>query len=261
MTNSFLEAWKTEMPKLLSRELPAPVLLTPATALPEAPLWLALDIHGARVSGSLTVLTAASGKGDCAGQDAGRGLHALLTEAKLVPAGETDTSGDEEIWSGLLVDAATSAARVAGLGEVTVTARPAAVRGGLPLAAFELRMGPVAVAMAFADEVARTPETQAVAADGHAAGTAPRSLDLLLDVELEASLRFGSREMPLGELMELGPGDVIELERLVSEPVDLIVGDKIVARGDVVLVNGSFGLRVGEVAEPKLCLESIRCLF
>lgn len=86
-------------------------------------------------------------------------------------------------------------------------------------------------------------------------------VELLLDVELEATLRFGCREMPLGELLELGPGDVVQLDRAVSDPVDLIVGDKIVARGDVVLVNGNFGLRVTEVAAPRRRLESIRCLF
>ena len=86
-------------------------------------------------------------------------------------------------------------------------------------------------------------------------------LELLLDVELEASLRFGCREMPLGEILDLGPGDVVQLDRHVADPVDLIVGDKIVARGEVVLVNGNFGLRVTEVAAPRKRLESIRCLF
>jgi flagellar motor switch protein FliN/FliY len=86
-------------------------------------------------------------------------------------------------------------------------------------------------------------------------------IELLLDVELEAALRFGCREMPLGEILELGPGDVVQLDRHVSDPVDLIVGDKIVARGDVVLVNGNFGLRITEVAAPRKRLESIRCLF
>ena len=85
--------------------------------------------------------------------------------------------------------------------------------------------------------------------------------ELLLDVELEASLRFGCREINLGELLELGPGDVVELDRHVADPVDLIVGDKIVARGEVVLVNGDFGLRVTEVSTPRKRLESIRCLF
>ncbi len=96
-------------------------------------------------------------------------------------------------------------------------------------------------------------------------GAAPPALspglELLLDVELETSLRFGTREMPLGEILNLGPGDVVELDRHVADPVDLIVGDKIVARGEVVLVNGNFGLRVTEVAAPRKRLESIRCLF
>jgi len=86
-------------------------------------------------------------------------------------------------------------------------------------------------------------------------------VELLLDVELEAALRFGCCEMPLGEILELGPGDVVELDRHVADPVDLIVGNKIVARGDVVLVEGNFGLRVTEVATPQKRLESIRCLF
>jgi flagellar motor switch protein FliN len=86
-------------------------------------------------------------------------------------------------------------------------------------------------------------------------------LQLLLDVELEASLRFGAREMPLMEILDLGPGDVVQLDRHIHDPVDLIVGDKIVARGEVVLVNGNFGLRVTEVAAPERRLESIRCLF
>ena len=63
------------------------------------------------------------------------------------------------------------------------------------------------------------------------------------------------------EVLELGPGDVVELDRHVSEPVDLVVGDRIVARGEVVVMNGNFALRVTEVATPQLRLESIRCLF
>jgi flagellar motor switch protein FliN/FliY len=97
-------------------------------------------------------------------------------------------------------------------------------------------------------------------ASGKPAGIPP-SVELLLDVELEAALRFGCREMPLGEILDLGPGDVVELDRHIADPVDLIVGDKIVARGEVVLINGDFGLRVTEIAEPRRRLESIRCLF
>ena len=87
------------------------------------------------------------------------------------------------------------------------------------------------------------------------------AIGLLCDIELDASLQFGSREMPLRDVLELGPGDVIELDRHVAEPVDLVIGDRIVARGEVVIVSGNFALRVTEVATPQLRLESIRCLF
>jgi flagellar motor switch protein FliN len=93
------------------------------------------------------------------------------------------------------------------------------------------------------------------------AAGAESSLDLLYDIELDATLQFGSREMPLREVLELGPGDVVELDRHVSEPVDLVVGDRIVARGEVVVVSGNFALRITEVATPQMRLESIRCLF
>jgi len=134
--------------------------------------------------------------------------------------------------------------------------------------AFQLKAGERVWQILVRDEVkapkpAAAPQPASVANAPQPASAAVLSAgyELLLDVELEASLRFGCREMPLGELLELGPGDVVQLDRHVSDPVDLIVGDKIVARGDVVLVNGNFGLRVTEVAAPKKRLESIRCLF
>jgi flagellar motor switch protein FliN len=110
-------------------------------------------------------------------------------------------------------------------------------------------------------EKEKSPGQRPLAQDQPAPAVLSPGLELLLDVELEASLRFGCREMLLGEILELGPGDVVQLDRHVADPVDLIVGDKIVARGEVVLVNGNFGLRVIEVAAPRKRLESIRCLF
>jgi flagellar motor switch protein FliN len=105
------------------------------------------------------------------------------------------------------------------------------------------------------------PDPERKSAGSSAAPGISQGMELLLDVELEASLRFGSRELPLGDILDLGPGDVVQLDRQIADPVDLIVADKIVARGEVVLVNGNFGLRVTEVAAPRKRLESIRCLF
>jgi flagellar motor switch protein FliN/FliY len=143
--------------------------------------------------------------------------------------------------------------------------------------AFQLRSADRAWTILVRDEVrAAEPEEKAAAEPAVNAASRPEAsapnhadappavtpgVELLLDVELEATLRFGCREMPLGEILELGPGDVVQLDRHISDPVDLIVGDKIVARGEVVLINGNFGLRVTEVAAPRKRLESIRCLF
>ena len=85
--------------------------------------------------------------------------------------------------------------------------------------------------------------------------------EALLDIELEARIQFGAREMLLSELLELGSGDVLELDRLITDPVDLLVGDQIVARGEVVVVGGNFGLQVTEVLQPRPRLESVRCLL
>jgi flagellar motor switch protein FliN/FliY len=90
---------------------------------------------------------------------------------------------------------------------------------------------------------------------------APSARDLLLEIELDATLQFGSRELALKDVLALSLGDVLELNRHVSEPVELVVGDRIVARGEVVVLDGNFALLVTEVAEPQLRLESIRCLF
>ncbi|MDR3774260.1 MAG: FliM/FliN family flagellar motor switch protein [Terracidiphilus sp.] len=129
--------------------------------------------------------------------------------------------------------------------------------------AFQLKSGDRSWTILVRDEV-RAPQPIVKPEPAKAAPLPPPmspGIELLLDVELEASLRFGCREMPLGELLDLGPGDVVQLDRHIADPVDLIVGDKIVARGEVVLVNGNFGLRVTEVAAPRKRLESIRCLF
>jgi flagellar motor switch protein FliN/FliY len=130
---------------------------------------------------------------------------------------------------------------------------------------FQLKSGERAWTILVRDEV-RVPKPAAPSPAAAAPSAPPPpvsnpGLELLLDVELETTLRFGCKELPLGEILELGPGDVVQLDRNVADPVDLIVGDKIVARGEVVLVDGNFGLRVTEVAAPRKRLESIRCLF
>ena len=74
------------------------------------------------------------------------------------------------------------------------------------------------------------------------------NLDLLLDVELEATIRFGRHEMLLRDIFGLMPGAVVELDQMVNEPAELLVAGRLIARGEVVVVDGNFGLQVTEVA-------------
>jgi flagellar motor switch protein FliN/FliY len=88
--------------------------------------------------------------------------------------------------------------------------------------------------------------------------TQPASNDVVLDLDLDAFLQFGTRDMQLKDVLALGAGDVITLDRNVSDPVDLVLGDRIVARGEVVIVNGNFALCITEVLTPQPRLESLR---
>jgi flagellar motor switch protein FliN/FliY len=74
------------------------------------------------------------------------------------------------------------------------------------------------------------------------------ALDMLMDVQLAMSLRFGARRLLLREVLDLSPGSVVELDRKVEEPVELLLDGRLVARGEVVVIDGSYGLRVTDVS-------------
>ncbi|MCC6226557.1 MAG: flagellar motor switch protein FliN [Microthrixaceae bacterium] len=77
--------------------------------------------------------------------------------------------------------------------------------------------------------------------------TAPRNLHLLADVELGVSAELGRTTMSMGELLDLQPGGVIELERTVGTPIDVLVNGTLIARGEVVVVEDAYAVRVTEV--------------
>jgi flagellar motor switch protein FliN/FliY len=82
-------------------------------------------------------------------------------------------------------------------------------------------------------------------------------LELLMDVELDVTLRFGERQMMLRDVLDLSAGSVVELNQYVQEPVQLLVGKKVIARGEVVVVDGNYGLRVLEIVSPMERIESL----
>ena len=94
-------------------------------------------------------------------------------------------------------------------------------------------------------------------APGNAADAAPANahLDLLLDVQLEATIRFGESQLLLRDILAAGPGAIFELDRDLNAPADLLVAGRLMARGEVVVINGNFGLRITELAaQPSAAL-------
>ena len=81
--------------------------------------------------------------------------------------------------------------------------------------------------------------------------TPANNVDRLLDVEMDVTVRFGLTEMPLRDVVKFGVGSMIELNRTVDEPVELLVNDFPFARGEVVVIDGYYGVRVTEIGTPE----------
>ncbi len=94
---------------------------------------------------------------------------------------------------------------------------------------------------------AESPGAPEPSSSGDRAGPETRPLEFLSDVELRAGVELGRTVLTVGEVLRLAPGSVVTLDRLLGDPVDLLVNDRLVARGEVVVVDGKFGLRVTEI--------------
>jgi flagellar motor switch protein FliN len=78
--------------------------------------------------------------------------------------------------------------------------------------------------------------------------SATPNLDLLKDIELPVTLRFGSAQMSLRDLAALNTGAVIELDRALTDPVEVLVGGSVIARGEPIVVQGVYGVRISEIS-------------
>ena len=83
--------------------------------------------------------------------------------------------------------------------------------------------------------------------DGGGAVPAPKNIDFILDIPMQVTVQVGSTKMVIRDLLQLGQGSVIELEKLAGEPMEVLVNNKLVARGEVVVVNEKFGIRLTDV--------------
>jgi flagellar motor switch protein FliN len=85
-----------------------------------------------------------------------------------------------------------------------------------------------------------------------------KTFDLLLDVELPVAVSFGRAHIPLKDVLKLTTGSIVELDRAVAEPVEILVNDCVIARGEVVVVEGNFGVRVQEVVNRQQRLRTVQ---
>lgn len=88
--------------------------------------------------------------------------------------------------------------------------------------------------------------------------TPPSGLDLVLDVPLKVTVELGRTRMQIRDVLELGKGSVVELDKLAGEPVDLLVNGKLIARGEVVVIDENFGIRVTDIVSPAERFSSFR---
>ncbi len=92
----------------------------------------------------------------------------------------------------------------------------------------------------------------------HPPEASPRTLDLLLDVDLPVSISFGKTQLPLKDVLKLTTGSIVELNRGVNDEVEVLVNQCLIARGEVVVVEGNYGVRIQQIASRQDRLRSMR---
>ena len=88
--------------------------------------------------------------------------------------------------------------------------------------------------------------------------TSHRNLNLILDIPLRVAVELGRTKMVVNDLLNLGQGSVIELNKLAGEPMEVLVNDKLVARGEAVVVNEKFGVRLTDIISPSERVEQLK---
>ena len=84
------------------------------------------------------------------------------------------------------------------------------------------------------------------------------NIELIKDVKLPIRVRIGSKKMLLKDVLSMDIGSVIELDQLANDPLEILVGDKVIAMGEVVIVDGNFGVQIGEIGTKRERLEKLR---
>ncbi len=86
----------------------------------------------------------------------------------------------------------------------------------------------------------------------------PKNIELLLDVPLDVTVELGRTRKKIREILDLGVGSVVELDKLAGESVDLLVNDNLIAKGEVVVIDENFGIRITTIVSPQERLERLK---
>lgn len=113
-----------------------------------------------------------------------------------------------------------------------------------------------------AEEAAAMAKPAAKDSDGGLTGMGnspkDRNLSLILDIPLRVTVELGRTKMPVSELLNLTQGSVVELSKLAGEPMEVLVNDKLIAKGEAVVVNEKFGVRLTDIISPTERVESLK---
>lgn len=108
------------------------------------------------------------------------------------------------------------------------------------------------------DKIEGEQDVAAAAAAKKAADGKDSNLALILDIPLRVTVELGRTKMPVSELLNLTQGSVIELSKLAGEPMEVLVNDKLIARGEAVVVNEKFGVRLTDIISPTERIEQLK---
>lgn len=139
--------------------------------------------------------------------------------------------------------------------------------GGSPLG--DVNMGDIGAALAAAGTEAAAPASSpnggalgggaaGGATGAKAQGQAVQSLDFILDIPLKVTVELGRSKMAIRDILQLAQGSVIELSKFAGEPLEVLVNEKLIARGEVVVVNEKFGIRLTDIISPVERIEQLK---
>jgi flagellar motor switch protein FliN len=258
MTSELSAALASELAGVFGALIDTAVVTTPAEVRPSGQYWLA----------TIKSENAAHGVGELCFDEVGAaavtalvmGLNETPPEASILDSlrealtQALSSTSFKEVTHGVLL-------RVINL-ELTETPISAAVAGCM----FEAAGMAAPLLMSFGGTLDLTSAEAASAANAAAAHAVLERtgdempadrIDVILDIDLPLIVRFGRTELPLRTLARMGPGSLIDLGRSADDPVDVLVSNRVVARGEVVIVGGYYGVRILDVVSPKERIRSM----